>query len=347
MSGEAQHKRPFHVRRSAETRRSLRVRRRIGHVAALLLVATGLVVVTGGAASAHNASVSATCAKLSVSLTSYQASGGQNTVKVTVDGATKADTAFGSSYNQTFPFADETSSHTWTVQVKAWDDAGGQKGWSFTKSGTSNPCAPPDACPQLPGTQPPGTQCTAPHADDEKREVRGTPDCTHETVTVEKQKRTRTYTWDGDSWEPGPWSEWTTYSTYKIHTTPEDCTPPDACPQLPGTQPPGTQCTAPHADYEKREVRGTPDCTHETVTVEKQKRTRTYTWDGDSWEPGPWGEWTTYSTYKVHTTPQDCTPPDACPYLPGTQPPGTQCTPPHATRSTATCAAPRTAPPTR
>ncbi len=217
-------------------------------ISVLLLITIGLVAGTGSAASAHTKSVSATCYKLSVSLTDYQTSGGQNRVTVTVDGAQKADTAFGSSYSQTFPFADETVAHSWTVNVTAWDDPNGQKGWSFTKSGTSEPCAPPDACPDLPGTQPPGTMCTPPHSDYEKREVRGTPDCEHEKITVEKQKRTRTYTWDGDSWEPGPWSEWTTYSTYKIHTTPEDCPGKEVTAAAPSYTPPS--CTdAPHLTY--------------------------------------------------------------------------------------------------
>ena len=160
---------------------------RIVQVGALLLVTLGLVAVTGGAASAHTASVSATCKKLSVNLTSYQSSGGQNRVQVSVDGASRADAQFGTSYSQTFPFSDETVAHTWTVKVTAWDDPNGQKGWTFTKSGTSDPCQPPDACPDLPGTQPPGTMCTPPHKDYEKREIRATPDCYDKTVTVEKR----------------------------------------------------------------------------------------------------------------------------------------------------------------
>src|SRR3954471_15047821 len=143
-------------------RRAHRTRDWVIRSAALLLVTIGLVAATGGAASAHTSSVSATCAKLSVNLSSYQSSGGQNHVTVTVDGAQKADAAFGSSYSQFFPFADQTVAHSWTVKVTAWDDPDGQKGWSFTKSGTSEPCAPPDACPDLPGTQPPGTMCTPP-----------------------------------------------------------------------------------------------------------------------------------------------------------------------------------------
>jgi hypothetical protein len=217
-------------------------------LAVLLLITIGLVAATGSAASAHTNSVSATCAKLSVNLSNYQSSGGQNHVTVTVDGAQKADTAFGSSYSQLFPFADETVAHSWTVKVTAWDDPDAQKGWTFTKSGTSVPCAPPDACPDLAGTQPPGTMCTPPHSDYEKREVRGTPNCEHQTITVEKQKRTRTYAWDGDSWEAGPWSEWTTYSTYKVTTTPEDCPGKEVTAAAPTYTPPS--CTdAPHLTY--------------------------------------------------------------------------------------------------
>ena len=91
------------------------IRHHVARLGALMLAALGLVVVTGGVASAHNASVSATCSQLTVNLTNHQVqSGKQNTVKVTVDGAVKADTTFGSGYSQTFTFA-ETVAHTFNL----------------------------------------------------------------------------------------------------------------------------------------------------------------------------------------------------------------------------------------
>ncbi len=78
--------------------------------------------------------------------------------------------------------------------------------------------------------------------------MRGTPDCTNHTVTVSEQEQTRTYHWDGDSWEPGPWSEWTTYSTHTVDTTPEDCPGKQVTATVPAYTPPS--CTdAPHLTY--------------------------------------------------------------------------------------------------
>jgi len=134
------------------------MRRHVARLGALVLVALGLVVVTGGAASAHNASVSATCSQLTVSLTDYQQRAGeQNTVKVTVDGVLKADTTFVSGYSQSFPLAD-TVAHTWTVAVTAWDDPNGTNHWTFTKTGTTTPCHP-KVTPAAPVYTPPS--CTS------------------------------------------------------------------------------------------------------------------------------------------------------------------------------------------
>jgi hypothetical protein len=79
-----------------------------------------------------------------------------------------------------------------------------------------------------------------PPADTETREVEDAPDCTSNTVTTEHQERTRDYSWDGDSWEPNPWSDWTTTSTTTRQATDEECPPPpcDVCalPVVAGSQ---------------------------------------------------------------------------------------------------------------
>lgn len=208
---------------------------------ALLLTSLGLVALGGaGPATAHTPSISATCEKLTVNLTNYQGSGAPNTVRVVIDGATRTETSFGSSYAQVFTLGDPATSHTWSVAVTASDDPDGSRGWTISRTGTTTPCAPPDACPDLPGDQPPGTSCTQPGDEMEVRWLHGAPDCTTHTVTSTKQSRSRTYSWNGTSWAPGPWSAWTTVKTTTTPTTPEQC--------------PATQVTAAAPTYSP------PDC---------------------------------------------------------------------------------------
>ena len=87
---------------------------------------------------------------------------------------------------------------------------------------------PTDACPELSGNQPMGTDCTQPKDDRETRDLPGVVNCDTDTYTVEHQERTREYSWDGDSWEPGEWSEWKTYDTTVTPATDEQCPPPPA-----------------------------------------------------------------------------------------------------------------------
>ena len=173
---------------------------------------------------------------------------------------------------------------------------------------------PTDACPELSGNQPMGTDCTQPKDDRETRDLPGVVNCDMDTYTVEHQERTREYSWDGDSWEPGEWSEWTTYDTTVTPATDEQCPeepPTDACPELSGNQPMGTDCTQPKDDRETRDLPGVVNCDMDTYTVEHQERTREYSWDGDSWEPGEWSEWKTYDTTVTPATDEQCPPPPA------------------------------------
>ncbi len=126
MSGES--KNIWHRRapRSCGARPTHRIRRGVVQLGVLLLVTLGLVAGIGGAASAHTNSISATCEKLSVKLTSYAGSG--NRVQVTIDGTSRPTPTFGASYTQTFTFADSTMAHTWTVKVTAVGRPGRQQG---------------------------------------------------------------------------------------------------------------------------------------------------------------------------------------------------------------------------
>lgn len=84
-------------------------------------------------------------------------------------------------------------------------------------------CPSHDECPLLSGNQPIGTSCTAPTDVRETRDLDGVVSCQDDTYTIVHQERTRSYTWDGDSWEAGAWSNWTTYDTTVTETTNEQC----------------------------------------------------------------------------------------------------------------------------
>lgn len=92
------------------------------------------------------------------------------------------------------------------------------------------------------------------------------------------------------------WGEWqgaTNGSDGRADRLEGNCRPKDACPELSGNQPPGTVCTPPDDNVEHRTLTTTPTCVDRTVTTTEQERHQSYIWDGDSFEPGPWGPWVT------------------------------------------------------
>ncbi|MES1169864.1 MAG: hypothetical protein ABUL47_04160, partial [Leifsonia sp.] len=92
-----------------------------------LALVLGLVALVAGPASAHNHTVSASCAAgVSVSLTNYATGDAtkHNTVSVWIDGVQVTDNpSFGGSFSQTYPFSTGQASHTYRVKVTAYDDA--------------------------------------------------------------------------------------------------------------------------------------------------------------------------------------------------------------------------------
>lgn len=125
---------------------------RLARILAPLAVA-GLAFATwGGVASAHDHSVTATCAGgLSVSLTDY-AAGSTNSVVVTFDGVVVASNAsFGSAFSFTKPNPDKTVGHTWTVVVVAGDSSD----FNVNASGTIPACEEPTTTTTKPRTPPP------------------------------------------------------------------------------------------------------------------------------------------------------------------------------------------------
>ncbi|HTI24243.1 MAG TPA: hypothetical protein VL652_24825 [Kutzneria sp.] len=126
--------------------------RRSFGIGSAMAVAIGAAVLLAAPANAHTPTVTAGCVDgqttLTVDLKDYNGSHA-NTVSVTVqpDGAaTKTslvDTKFQDSYHATFHDAKTIPSDvadTFVVTVKAWDDANGDKGWSFTKTLSAKAC---------------------------------------------------------------------------------------------------------------------------------------------------------------------------------------------------------------
>ncbi|MFC0541888.1 hypothetical protein [Kutzneria chonburiensis] len=126
--------------------------RRSFGIGSAVAVAIGAAVLLAAPADAHTPSVTAGCVDgqttLTIDLKDYNGSH-PNTVSATVqpDGvATKTslvDTTFQDSYHATFHDAKTIPSdvaETFVVTVKAWDDANGKNGWSFTKTLPAKAC---------------------------------------------------------------------------------------------------------------------------------------------------------------------------------------------------------------
>lgn len=66
-----------------------------------------------------------------------------NSVKVWIDGVVVEDKFFGTNYSRVFDFGNKYVAHDWKVQITAWNDPTGSKGWTKTRTGTSTPCEIP------------------------------------------------------------------------------------------------------------------------------------------------------------------------------------------------------------
>jgi uncharacterized membrane protein len=122
-----------------------------GGVALALLLGSGIVVATAGAAEAHSPSASAICTGVQVKGENYAGTGPngeQNTAEVTVDGTTltiKFSGTYVHFFDKTdFPNLDSTVSFHWNVKITPWNATKvEQPGWYLDKSGDSEACAPP------------------------------------------------------------------------------------------------------------------------------------------------------------------------------------------------------------
>ncbi len=212
-------------------------------MSALLLACLGLSM-TAGVASAHTPAISADCSGVHVSATSYDA-GRANTWTVTVAGVTQSGT-FGESFDRTFAVPQAGATTPWSARIAAYDGAYD----SGVQSGNVGPCgAPPpppppsDVCADLPGNQPPGTDCTPtppppPPPSDVCADLPGNqPPGTDCTPTPPPPPPPSDVCADLPGNQP-PGTDCTP-------TPPPPPPPSDVCADLPGNQPPGTECTPP------------------------------------------------------------------------------------------------------
>jgi LPXTG-motif cell wall-anchored protein len=114
---------------------NLTPRRRFGVALGVVLatVSTGLIGLTG-TAGAHTNRSAAECVDdtttLTVDLTAYNKKK-DNTVTVTDNGTVVHEGSFEENYQEKFEVPGDVE-HVFTIEVKAWDDPKGEKGWSFT-----------------------------------------------------------------------------------------------------------------------------------------------------------------------------------------------------------------------
>jgi LPXTG-motif cell wall-anchored protein len=129
------------------------------------IAATAALVGMAGTASAHVPNIQAACSDqgtaVSVHLEQYNG-GGMNTVKV-MDGDTVLldTTQFQSNFDQTFGGLDATVNHTFTADVKAFDDPDGSQGFTKVLTAEAAACVTP---PPTTTTEAPPTSSEAPPA---------------------------------------------------------------------------------------------------------------------------------------------------------------------------------------
>lgn len=108
-----------------------------------LVLALALMLASPLKASAHIPAVASQCGSLSVNLQNYRTSYEHyNSLVTTVDGAVVDNVHFGASYTQIYTLT-KYADHSYTVQVTAWDDPNGSKGWTKTYAGTIKACEQP------------------------------------------------------------------------------------------------------------------------------------------------------------------------------------------------------------
>jgi hypothetical protein len=154
-------------------------RRRFGAaLSALGIGAAAVAALVGmaGTASAHTPDIKAECTDngtvLRVHLEKYD-SRGENTVKIMDGDTVLQDTMkFGSNFDQSFDGLDATVAHTFTADVKAFDDPDGSHGFTKVLTASSEACVTP---PPTTTTEVPPTSSEAPPVPPSSAPVSTTP----------------------------------------------------------------------------------------------------------------------------------------------------------------------------
>jgi hypothetical protein len=119
-------------------------RRTLGAGAAVAVTAAATLVLATPA-SAHTPKVEAFCEEgtttLKVNLTNYNTTHGNFLTVVADDEVIIDGDDFGASFQQKWDDFDGTVDHVFVVEVDAWDDQDGSKGWSFSETLDVEACA--------------------------------------------------------------------------------------------------------------------------------------------------------------------------------------------------------------
>ncbi|MCT2586942.1 hypothetical protein [Actinophytocola gossypii] len=135
----------------------------LGAFGVTAVTAAAALVGMAGTASAHTPDFSAECSAeegvttLQVELRAYNARE-SNTVKVTDGDTVLAQEKFGENFSQEWNDLDATVDHTFVIEVQAWDDPNGDRGWSFTRELGVGACVDQTTPPEEPQpSEPPAT----------------------------------------------------------------------------------------------------------------------------------------------------------------------------------------------
>jgi len=229
-----------------------------------LLMATGLVAVTAGPSTAHtqNMKVAVKCADNGVYNITYTLSydrGVPNGDIFRRTGSTTFQNGWNpGTWNDWTKVATTTSAQgtqSWTIQlpgdtkVAPWEYSYIKWSDGYITQGDTRPenlkgdCVPTDVCPDIPGTQPPGTDCTPPTTDEcsdlpgdqppgfqcepksekQTRSIEKAPNCKTGATLTKYQERTRTQQFVNGQWSWGQWSKWKTVKATS------GTVPPGAC----------------------------------------------------------------------------------------------------------------------
>src|SRR3954471_378046 len=138
----------------------MKARQVFGVAAATVTIAAGVVVGMPGIALAHTPSVHDECDGLHVSLQSYEGTSTNNTVTITIDGASHSYN-FGGSFTRTDTWS-QTVSHTWTVVIDANRNTGNATQYDASFNGVQAPCQQPQPQPTTVAWTPIDGTCASP-----------------------------------------------------------------------------------------------------------------------------------------------------------------------------------------